>query len=285
MQQGIEESQATTASLSNGMTLFEIWTLTKKRKWVMLFVLLVFVASSVVYVIFEPPVYKASAMIQIGYFDQIGVDGVAYIEIPDEFIKTFPKKTNEIEEANEVEIALSNEKRGPKALVTMNAVGSDPELLKRFLDQAVKTVKESHDNKLNSILDIRKQRLDELNSEKASINKQINLYDNLINSLISSNPQQASVLAVQKGNAVINLSEVNQNIFVLGQSISSANAMPTRVIQKPFKPIAPIKPKKTMIVLISAFLGLLFGVILVVFLEFSFNPGFQQKRYKVNSTA
>ena len=103
--------------------------------------------------------------------------------------------------------------------------------------------------------------ISDFKNQVTQLNAQIEL-------LKHSQPAQAAILMIEKGDITREISELENNATEINLSLIEPKSTKTRLLGKIISPKQPIKPNKKHIVVLAAVLGLMLGVFMAFFVEF-----------------
>ena len=226
------------------------------------------------YLLLAKPVYESSAMVQIGQIGQANSDGeisLSYIEAPDVLIKTLGQNPEIQSEPGARLAGASYQKKGAKNLVTVKVEAGSAEAAEAYLDKVLGAFIAKHKRMYESVMYVRQQRLGELETQLYTYEAQLKAIDAGVMDLMSSNPEQASVLLIQKSQLIQGIADSRKEIFNLKESLSEVNTSKTVIISRSGLASSPTKPKLKMVLALSVVLGLMLGFMAAFFAEFLSN--------------
>jgi len=256
------------------VSLIDLWLILVKRKMVLIGVFVLVMLAALGYLLLAKPVYESSALVQIGQIGQVGSDGKVssnYIEAPDVLIKTLGQNPDIQSEPGARLAGASYQKRGAKNLVTVKVEASSAEAADTYLNKVLTAFIAKHKRMYESVMHVRQQRLGELESQLYTYEAQLKAIDAGVMDLMSSKPEQASVLLIQKSQLIQSIADTHKEIFNLKESLSEVNTSKTVVISQSGLASSPTKPKLKMVMALSVVLGLMLGFMVAFFAEFLSN--------------
>jgi uncharacterized protein involved in exopolysaccharide biosynthesis len=261
--------------------LIDLWLILVKRKMVLIGVFVLVMLAALGYMLLVKPVYESSALVQIGQIGQVGSDGKVssnYIEAPDVLIKTLGQNPDIQSEPGARLAGASYQKSGAKNLVTVKVEASSAEAADTYLNKVLTAFIAKHKRMFESVMHVRQQRLGELESQLYTYEAQLKAIDAGVMDLMSSKPEQASVLLIQKSQLIQSIADSRKEIFNLKESLSEVNTSKTVVISQSGLASSPTKPKLKMVLALSVVLGLMLGFMAAFFAEFLSNARQELKK-------
>lgn len=258
--------------------LFIIW----RRKILIVTTFLIFVIGAIIYSFIIPPVYQIEGTIELGNFpDKTYTTPVTAKEIisSDNFLLKIMEQTNiprdqlvELKKNLKVDIIKDS------GLIKITLLTKDKSWGRTFIERIIQTFTEqgtiSFQNQkslLTNQMEIMKTRLNILEKDITQTREVLASIENAPGiSSVERDLRRSKTLEYLQ-------SEESQRIELIDKIMSLQKEINilknVEIIQKPWEPDKPVRPRKALNTVIASFLGLMFGVLTTFMVEyFSINP-------------
>lgn len=259
------------------ITLFDIWQILVVRKWIVLIALLVTVVLAVLYLLQTTAVYECSAKVlvgQIGKGRQVANPAVIVQKLAEKYRvhdKTASKVLPYVS-------AVSHDKKESGSIVQLKVVDTTAEGAKRYLEQVVAELLAEQQNMFEQEMALRHSRLKALSERLEDMETFRQKVQQHVDRIARQEPAQAAVLAVEQGRFLALASELEKERFALQTETSAVDSYPAELLGVPHLPEKPIRPKRTLVLLLAGISGLILGLTLAFVVEFTVNA---RQRMKV----
>lgn len=249
------------------VSILDLWhVLSRRRRWVYA-TLFAFVLAGIGYVALVGPTYEAGATLRIGQ-----VAGSGPFEPPEVLTSRLLARYGE-EVADGVKrtrpfLSHAEAKKGVPATIDLVAVGDTPDdaadLLVRVLDAISQSHSEYYRKGVRSLSD----RLEALESQRASLLRQLEEASALLIQLEDRNPVQASLLLLELGRMSTLLASVEAEKPLVVQRLTAPLTQQTELLREVVAPVRPAAPKQGRVAVAVLVLGPVAGVMLAFLVEF-----------------
>ncbi|EDM23200.1 Wzz/FepE/Etk N-terminal domain-containing protein [Caminibacter mediatlanticus] len=245
-----------------------IKTILRYKKFIFIFTFFItFLAG--LYVYFKKPIYEIKANLQAGYINKWNEDRIIkeYFYNPNALIvyikNTYDNSKNDKIKYPKVFVSLV---KNTKDILNIKIDDFSNERAINYLNEILKDINSKENAKIDMYKKIINQKIKILQESKKQllINKQnyLNKIKSINDSQIISNLLQA-IADIQK-----QVLSINEKIINLKSQLSPLNIIKTQIIGKIEKSNKPVKPKKTLIIIVAFITGLILSIFLVFFIEF-----------------
>jgi uncharacterized protein involved in exopolysaccharide biosynthesis len=261
------DQQPTGSFSDDEISLLDLWhILWRRRMWVYA-TILAFVSAGIAYLVFKAPTYEASATLRIGQ-----VAGSGPFEPPEvlgsRLISAYGEEIADGLRRERPFLSRAEAKKGVPATIDLMAVGNSPDdaagLLGRVLDAILRSHAEHYQTGVRSLND----RLEALESQRASLLRQSEQAAALLTRLQDRDPVQASLVTLERGRISALLASVEAEKPGVVQRLGPPLTQQTELLREVVAPARPAAPKRLRIAAVAFVLGLVGGLILAFLAEF-----------------
>lgn len=257
---GADSRQAITAQISptgdERLNLVEIWLIYRTYwRW---FLAGIFAGAAVAvgYAALATAAYESRATIQVGKIAEKGMIeeiGTLAVRLIEQYGSQAASGAPHLKQA-----ALAPVKGGAQATDMLRLVVSadSPEAARRFLTEILSDVQEQHEELYDSAMNPLQQRLAAVDKRIGIMTTQMLEVNNLIGRLKDSQPVQASLTAVERGRAYVELHALERERVNLQRQVVPPYTTHTRVVREPSMEQGSVIAKLMLYGLLGAFLGL-----------------------------
>lgn len=254
------------------ISLIDLWQILAKRSLLIFLCFAVCIAGGAAFAFLQAPVFEASVKLRIGQVanDQPGNAGL--LENGDELSSRLMARFGE-DVAHGIKrdrpfLTKSAVQKSVATTIELVAEGDKPEDAARFLQRVVDDVQKTHGATYERNLKFVEERLEHLNHQRSALQQQYEDATRLIDQLKQRDAVQASLIMLERGRISASISELDAEKPALTQKLSAPQTRPTELLGEITAPAKAAKPKKVLILALSAVLGLLGGVMLAFVAEF-----------------
>lgn len=259
-----------------GINIISAIRLFVKYKFLILGIVLTTVLLAVITVNIIPPVFESQATIQVGqvaYLNQQA--GQSFQSTPLEDIqslisrlqqeyrigdRTINKPLPRIESVRGKGIDNKN----PSFLI-ITAHAHSPEECIKLLVKATNELLQYHKNFFNERIAIEQKERDNLVAAIANIKDSIFRLKKVAYN--SNNEAKLFITSIEINKSFSELSSLQNQLLSLNRSLASMSTYETKIITGPTTPDFPVKPRKTPVIMLSGFAGLLIGFFIAFMLS------------------
>lgn len=260
-----------TSEIDDEISIIDIVTIIKKRRKSFYIVFLLILVLSVLFTLNVEPRYTSKSVVFIG-----NVGGVGNIEPAQALVKRLEEEYR-VDDSSEAKIVppyvsqVKFNKKGPSNIVEIHVEDITADGAQLFLTQVVYKLTREHSALFLEAKQKQENLLNNIKNRHSEYTKQLELMNKQINGLEKKNPEQASLVAVEKGKFLTTLPELESQIANLELVLSSIQTKPTKLLRTPTLPRAAKTPKPVLYISIGIFLALLLGVMSTFIIEFISN--------------
>lgn len=253
----------------------ELWNIILRFKKIIILITGSITLVTIAYAFMATPIYEAKAVLDIGSYNNTN-----WIENPSTVIKRL--EMNYIENKNMEKKAWLDKVffvKGTQNLLELSALGFSKESVILYLKEIEVNISTRHQKLIDAYVDSVKIKMENLNIQKAELliekvrlEEELNKKSNYIEKFVKENPAVAAVYSIELNNYAVELKNLKNSIYNINNQlndlkldISSKNLKITEMLDHIVVSDHPIKPKKSLIVIV----GFVTGVILSIFLAFS----------------
>lgn len=246
------------------ISLLELLDVLIRRKWVVVVTFAIFTVISLVYVFTATPVYKVTASLVIGHIGQTQDEFVAFSRIEDSeaLISRFNGKYGV--KVTDKKIKIQRREMGLKGnTLILEKEGTSSEQLGEPVKKLLAEIKAVLDERYNRLISLQK-----------------NYALSAVNELKSIEQQMSELLRIKKrvkGEAHIEIMKEMRELTTRKtellkelpyHELAKLQSTETIISREPKIPKSPIRPRKKLLLTLSAVLGVFLGVIFAFVLEF-----------------
>ena len=264
----MQNGQQTPGSYADDeISLLELWQILVRRKVLILLCLVACIAAGAAYAFLKAPVYQASVKIRVGQ-----VDGGGPLENAEELSSRLLARHGEsvadgVKRERPFLTKAAVQKNLPTA-VELVAEGDTPEEATGLLQRIVERIGKEHTAIFEENLNLITERLRNLDAQLAALQQQYEDATTLMDPLKLRDTVQASLVMLERGRISTSISALNAERPMLAQRLSPPKTRPTELLGEITAPTEPFKPKKALVLVLAAVLGMMGGVMLAFVAEF-----------------
>ncbi|MEO3432594.1 Wzz/FepE/Etk N-terminal domain-containing protein [Inquilinus sp. CAU 1745] len=253
------------------ISLIDLWRIVMRR-WVWVLVgFIAFVAAGVAFALFSPPVFEASAKIQIGQVRSDSGEDRASIPIVSATVASAEllQSSSDLVGSGELKsVSITAQSDVWPAILDIVAVGSTPEAARQTIEQTLARLLGAHqiayDDAISPFLD-RSNVLAERHSE---VQETLREYDAGIQALRTTDPILAMLLLSEKSDLAERLAQIEAEISEVRVRLSSPMTFPSHQVGSILASDVPASPRPPLVLALSVAFGLVGGLIIALVAEF-----------------
>ncbi|MBP6498041.1 MAG: hypothetical protein KA253_05145 [Campylobacteraceae bacterium] len=263
----------------------DVWKIVIKRKYYIVLITLGVTFLAIFYAYTKKPTYEAKALFEVGYYSSGYGSANTLLENPSILVKRIEvehiNNRSEKEEATLEQVFIPKGSNNIIELVT-HASSNDEAVQKIIMIE--QEIKERHQVLLDSYLSFMRQKMENIQAQRDDLVVEKNFLNELIiekaksiDKIAQNNPVLAAIYAIDLNSKSSELALLKSKIYALNtqltefsNSVLTNNIKPTMMIGNITMNKYPIKPKKSIIVVvafISGFILSLFSIFLIEFLS------------------
>lgn len=263
----------------------DVWKIVIKRKYYIVLITLGVTFLAIFYAYTKKPTYEAKALFEVGYYSSGYGSANTLLENPSILVKRIEvehiNNRSEKEEATLEQVFIPKGSNNIIELVT-HASSNDEAVQKIIMIE--QEIKERHQVLLDSYLSFMRQKMENIQTQRDELVVEKNLLNELIiekaksiDKIAQNNPAVAAIYSIDLNSKSSELALLKSKIYALNaqltefsNSVLTNNIKPTMMIGNITMNKYPIKPKKSIIVVvafISGFILSLFSIFLIEFLS------------------
>ena len=257
----------------------ELFLVLKKRKKMIWGVTTLLTLSALAYVFIAKPVYQVKTMIEVGQIDAKPIDNVNDIKEKLSYEYQLNAKGKEIELPRVASISVP---KGSNNILSMDIHGNSNDDAVKYIQTVIQKIETDYKEKTDAYTNSQKQLIKLIKSDikdnTESLKKMeeaLQTYNQKIITLESEDAALAGIYALQISQNQLQIQEIKVYISNLKNKEQALKLSMTPLKIKPTHQAGeietlekPIKPKKTLIVVVSFITGLMLSIFLAFFLEF-----------------
>lgn len=229
-------------------------------------------AAGGVYLALTEPVYEAKAKLRIG---QVG-DSAA-LEDPEIFSAWLLEKYGE-DLATDVKRKLpfihrASAQKGSKLVVEVSVHGETPEQAARFLQRVVDEAVTRHGEIHKKEVDLALRRIAQIENQRQLLLELFEGSGELLDTLRQRDPIQASLLMLERGRVAAEIGTVDRELPGWLQRLNPPQTVMTELLGEVTPPASAVSPRKALVIVLAALLGLTGGIFAAVAAEWWLSKG------------
>ena len=264
--------QPTLQRKDEGIDLFAFWATLVERKVLIFICFTVCLGAGIAFAYLKSPVYESNVKLRIGQIKSDGEATPSLLENAEELsARLLTQYGEDIAQGIKREhpfITQATLQRGVTTTLQLTAEGATADDAARLLNDVVKAVQRDHTVLFEDNRRPISDRLQNLEEQRATLQKQYADLTALIERLKASDSVQASLMMLQRGAIVDSLDQQDMERLRLAQQITPPQTRPTELLGEIVAPAKASRPKKMLVLAFSAAFGLMMGVILAFFMDF-----------------
>lgn len=258
------------------ISLTEVWSLLVRRKMLILSPFLFAILTSSCFLWFTKPVYESRSMLRIGQIGQsVQAKPTDLLEDPYILVKRLTEKYKindnsegliKLPKLTLVDITKNN--NNDTSIITIEAQGNSALEAKKFLKEVTDELLKDHQVLYDDLMSKKFTMRDSLKQELQKIDSKINLYDKQITSFKGRDDSLIALLVQQKLGLEAQRTSLERQISDLEMYLEKPFTFATELIRQPTLPVRAINKRPVFYLVLAGTLGLMFGILLVVFLDY-----------------
>lgn len=264
--------QPTLQRKDEGIDLFAFWATLVERKVLIFICFTVCLGAGIAFAYLKSPVYESNVKLRIGQIKSDGEATPSLLENAEELsARLLTQYGEDIAQGIKREhpfITQATLQRGVTTTLQLTAEGATADDAARLLNDVVKAVQRDHTVLFEDNRRPISDRLQNLEEQRATLQKQYADLTALIERLKASDSVQASLMMLQRGAIVDSLNQQDMERLRLAQQITPPQTRPTELLGEIVAPAKASRPKKILVLAFSAAFGLMMGVILAFHMDF-----------------
>ena len=258
----------------------ELFSILKRRKKLIWSVTILITIFAIVYAFFiAKPVYAVKSMIEVGEIDSKPIDDINTIQQKLSYV--YKVNAKGVKRKLPLVKSISTAKNS-KNIISITIHGNNNDEAVKYIQTVISKIETQYKEKTDAYTDSQKELIkliqDDIKENSSSLvemKKELELYSQKIVSLKSEDAALAGIYALQIGQKQTELQKLKQYISALKNkeqklklSITPLMMKPTHIVGEIETLEKPIKPKKSLIVIVAFITGLMLSIFLAFFLEF-----------------
>lgn len=250
------------------ISLIELWQILSRRKGLIILCFLVCVAAGAAFAFLKSPVYEASVKLRIGQVQGNGGLLENAEELSSRILAQYGEDVAEGIKRDRPFITKASVQKGVSTTLQLTTEGDTPEDAARLLEQVVNGVRKAHTVMYEDNLKPIAQRLQGLEEQRGALQQQYADITTLVEQLKVRDSVQASLVMIERGPITTSINQLDAETLRLSQQMTPPQTRPTELLGEVTAPAKPSKPKKALVLVLSAMLGMMSGVMLAFIAEF-----------------
>ena len=247
------------------VSLIDLWRVITRRKR-LIFITIVIILSLVgIWLLITQPVYESRAVLGLG---QVGS-----IESPQLVVQRL-KEEYRVKDDSEGELLLpllSGVKIMDKSLangVELAAQAHSAKEAQQFLNSIIITIMRRHLHLFDLGRVEQQKQMVSLEKHRDAIERGLGTIRERITALAKGDASLAGLLTLEQDRLIQQLPQVEQQIAAVRLAMSELQSSPTLVLRQPTLPVAPVRPKPALYMVLAGVVGLMLGIFGAFFAEF-----------------
>lgn len=262
----MQNESSQTNLMSQDISVAEICAVMAKRKKLIGAFFVASLALAVIFIAVKQPVFETRVKIRIG---QVAAAGS--FESPEVLASRLMAMYGEdLADGVKRERPFLRQVSVPRnipAAVEVVAEADSPEEAAEFLRHVFAQVKTTHEAIYSQNLAVISERVRNLDAQRAALAEQFAESTDLIDRLKPDDAVQASLIMLERGRISALITGLEAEKPALAQRMTPPQTQPTELLGEITAPRKPAAPKRTMVVALALFAGLVGGVLLALVLE------------------
>lgn len=250
------------------ISLIELWQILARRKALILACFVLCLAGGAAFAFLKAPVYEASVKLRIGQVQGNGGLLENAEELSSRILAQYGEDVATGVKRERPVIKTASVQKGVTTTVQLTAEGDTPADAARLLDDVVKGVQKAHTAMFEDNLKPIAERLESLDEQRAALQQQYMDITALVEQLKERDSVQASLVMIERGPITTAINQQDAERLRLSQQLTPPQTRPTELIGEITAPAKPSKPKKALVLVLAAVLGMMGGVMLAFVAEF-----------------
>ena len=261
------------------ITLLDILQVLVARKWVVLSMPIIALLLGLIYLLQATEIYECSARILVG---QAGVG--RQVENPAVIVQKIAEKYRVYDNLANRDLprvsSVVHDKKDTGSIVQIKTVDATAKGAKQYLEQVIAEILAGQRTLFEQEMDLKQTRLKTLTDRLEAVETFQQELEGRIAKVGQQDPAQATVLAVEKGSFLKLASDLKKERYTLQTEMSSVVFYPAELVGVPHLPPKPIKPKRTIVLLLAGTSGLLLGIMVAFLAESIFHARQRTQMFK-----
>ena len=270
-------------TMEDEIRLKELFGIVVKYKTMIISLTSLIVIGALVYIVFQPSMYEAKAVIEIGTNNannNANNNSNNFIELPTNLLKRIELTYIQNDLLEHATIL-----KGSANLIELSALGLSQEEAIKKLNNVIEEVQKNHANKQESFTYLIKEKIKNLEQQKEDLVKQKNKLVALIeqkhikvDQVVNQDAAVAAIYSIELNNKYLMITEITNQIYLINNqlndlliTISAPNITQTVILGNLVASNHPVKPRKYLIMVLCSLFGVIFSTILAFTLEFKRN--------------
>lgn len=249
------------------ISLAEIWQILTTRKWLVLAAPVITVLLAVTYLALTKPLFESTAHVLIGQVARgqlVKNPAVLVTELKEKY-RVDDKSISQVYPRL---YSVSFDKKDSSSILLLKTEGHTPQGVKAYLTEITEEVLMEQKRLFEQGIQLKQAHLQALTDQVENFEAYQIQLDKRIEDIAKKDPTQAAILAVEKGKFLATMPDLENQRFELQNSMREYESYPAKLISEPRLPEKPFKPKRALVLLSAAFLGLIFGIVAAFFAEY-----------------
>ncbi len=257
---GIERSALPVVTDEIGLG--SLWRVLVKRKYFVLAIPLLTVLMAIAYLSQITPIYQSRAVILVGQVRQGGQPEP--LEVPAVLVMRLKERYGVGEAGAAVEMpriaGITQNKSDVPNAITFLAHDRSAQGAQAYLVRVVNAVLAEHAMSLTRIGDASRERMQSIDRQVGMLNDYIASLSKQIETIRVTSPVQASILVLEKGRALAEKIQFEQETTHLRLVLSGMQSQPSKLLLEPVLPVSSVDPKRSAILSLAVVLGVMLGL-------------------------
>lgn len=245
------------------MSLADLWQAVVRYRLTIFAAVLACVLAGAAYVFVKTPVYRASVTVRVGQVAGTGPFETADV-VASRLFAEFGEDVAEGVKRTPPFLRRATPSKAIPGAVDLIAEGGTPQDSVLLLERVVERLQKVHGDLYSRNVKYLDERLRNVDEQLILLRQQHKEIVSLLERIKKDNPLQASLLAVEGSRVATSIAELEANRPEFALKISSPQTYLTETIGGIEAPARPSAPRKALVLVLSAAIGLVLGVMLAL---------------------
>lgn len=250
--------------------LVDLWALVARRKKIVLAFFLVTTLGATAWGFLSPFIYESRAVVQVGQLSS----AQSTLESPDDVVERLKEeyRLNDASEGDQ-QFPLVNAikaAKGAKNIIIITARGYSAREAHDFLTNVINKLLSEHDARHKRVRELIEERLQAVRNRIIETDNQIKILNKQIVLQNEKNAIAAGILTMEQSVLLQHSTALEKYESQLAMDIHELDMRPTQIFREATLPISPIRPKRSLYIVIGIVSGLMLGVLAAFAAEFTF---------------
>lgn len=252
----------------NEISLIDLWLVLARRKYWVIAIFAISVATAIAVSLFMSPRYESHAVLSLGQ-----VQGLGVLEQPDILLERLKREYQLEEDVRNDRIlpymeSVEFDARASKRVFKFEALGRTPEEARDFLHKAVEGVVVAHQRLYEDVLRVQHERMSILDANLARFRQETDSLKAQRQHGKSLDGSEAVLVALERARLVVSVPALETEKLNLRLALMPPTTEPTQLLLEPILPKNASRPQPLLYAGIGVVIGVTLGLIAAFLAEF-----------------